>query len=232
MFRPELRGKEDRHRLRRCRVRDCVQNASRRPCSARQGSPPKEDAAALVLVAWSGRPRRGRARSIVRPRPGLRPSRRRSGAVADLGDGPNLMARAAEQGPVIQRFASDLRPWHMSAPCALRRSLHLDVDAVAPTCRTKKLTVESLVARSSAPRWRAVRAPSWGYKGEDLGARQYRIACDRCKKELFPRPACFVPSRTESPARRRRSAFPLPRACARCGASSSPPGGRAGARGL
>jgi hypothetical protein len=94
------------------------------------------------------------------------------------------------------------------------------VDAGCPDCRTKKLTVEALVAQKiPLHAGEPFGTPSWAYKGEDLVRGAYRIACDGCKKTLFESgtcPRCSAEGGIER-ALEGESPAPFPRACLGCG---------------
>jgi hypothetical protein len=94
------------------------------------------------------------------------------------------------------------------------------VDAGCVACNGKRLVVEAIVAqRLPLLGGEPYGSPSWAYKGEELVAGTYRIACDDCKNELHTQTAC---SRCNAEGGLERAletenGFPLPRACARCG---------------
>ncbi len=94
------------------------------------------------------------------------------------------------------------------------------VDAGCPTCQSKKLTVDALVAqRMPLLTGEPYGIPSWGYKGEDLVHGTYRIACERCKNALYTSstcPRCAAAGGVER-ALASENAFPFPLSCASCG---------------
>jgi hypothetical protein len=94
------------------------------------------------------------------------------------------------------------------------------VDAGCPRCKSKRLSIEALVAQKLVLLAGEVYgSPSWGYKGEDLVRGTYRIACDGCGAELFTASACPRCDAAGGVTRAldEENTFPLPRACARCG---------------
>jgi len=94
------------------------------------------------------------------------------------------------------------------------------VDAGCPSCGSKKLIVESIVAeRQPILGGEPYGSPSWAYKGEDLVRGTFQIACDGCKKDLYNETACSRCDAEGGVARALESenGFPLPTACRRCG---------------
>lgn len=94
------------------------------------------------------------------------------------------------------------------------------VDLGCTDCRSKRLVVEAIVTQKIPTLGgEPYGSPSWAYKGEDLVAGTFSIACDGCKKALFAASACARCNADGGVARalERENAFPLPAACARCG---------------
>lgn len=95
------------------------------------------------------------------------------------------------------------------------------VDAGCDDCREKRLVVEAIVAQKiPLLGGEPYGAPSWGYKGEDLVAGTYRIACAGCDKELYAATACSRCGAEGGVLRalETENRFALPKGCARCDA--------------
>lgn len=94
------------------------------------------------------------------------------------------------------------------------------VDAGCRACKTKKLSVEAVVAQKLALLGgEPYGSPTWGYKGEDLVRGTYRIGCDACKAELFRSSDCPACDAEGGLARalEQDNGFALPRSCEACG---------------
>jgi hypothetical protein len=94
------------------------------------------------------------------------------------------------------------------------------VDAGCTQCGSKNVTIEALVSQK-LPLYggEVYGAPSWAYKGEELVAGTYRIACSKCSIELFSESACIRCAAAGGVARtlEAENAFPLLAACDICG---------------
>ena len=94
------------------------------------------------------------------------------------------------------------------------------VDAGCTACASKKVVVETYVARTLPLLGGEIYgAPSWGYEGEQLVQGTYRIACADCEHTLFASSAC---PRCDAPGRlthalESENEFPLPVRCSGCG---------------
>ncbi len=94
------------------------------------------------------------------------------------------------------------------------------VDRGCPSCPSKQLLVEAIVAqRLPLLEGELYGPPSWGYKGEDLVRGTYRIECGGCKTELYAATACGRCDAEGGVARAldTENELPLPRSCTGCG---------------
>jgi RNA polymerase subunit RPABC4/transcription elongation factor Spt4 len=94
------------------------------------------------------------------------------------------------------------------------------VEAGCPSCGARKLSIEALlVERVPLLAGEVFGSPSWAYKGEDFVHGTYRIACHRCRTEIYSATACPRCGAPGGVARalERVSELPLPRACTSCG---------------
>jgi ribosomal protein L37E len=93
------------------------------------------------------------------------------------------------------------------------------VDAGCTKCGATVLRIEALVAQK-VPLYcgEVYGTPSWGYKGEELVAGTYSIACKACGEELYRATECALCGAADGVLRalETENAFALPAAC-NCG---------------
>lgn len=102
-----------------------------------------------------------------------------------------------------QRIAGGARPgiamldpgrhglWHGAVVPLTEREFAAIVDAGCLACNGKKLAIDALVSQKlPLLGGEPFGPPSWAYKGEDLVAGTFRIACLGCKAELFTATDC------------------------------------------
>lgn len=94
------------------------------------------------------------------------------------------------------------------------------VEAGCPTCSGKKLAIDAIVAQKlPLLGGEPYGGPSWSYKGEELVAGTYRVACAGCRAVLYEASACHRCGADGGVERALESedTTPLPESCAQCG---------------